>query len=492
MHNHLAHPELPPGPRGSHLYHLYRWMKNTRGFLEETHREFGDVFTIRTFAARPIVCFSDPAVAREMMRETGKKLGHGNEVVQATLGTDNVLLKNGEPHLHARRRLMPAFTGAPLFALGPTMKEAAEEAIDGLATGPEVRMTSWARRVTLSVMQRSLFGMTDGPGYRAMADDVLQLAEEGQKPLSFMLAQVAPASMLERIIRGRIRPDGTRIPDPVYLRPALGNPLIRANRRMVDRILEHVRGVREGRIEVPENSMLANLLRISEAQGEPLTNLELANDLITLLVAGHDTTAVSFSTLLQTLAHHPEVVTGLRRELAENGGLSAMSAETVGRLPYLDAVVRESMRLTPIAPGMPRTTLEPITLGGLELPAGVTVLALTFTVHRDERVWDDAMRFDPGRMMNDRVKPETWYPFGGGYRRCVGAYLATLELKILLAAFVERVSFEAAAGADPLGYGDTGILTGPRDEGPMRIISVEPRGSVIPTRPAQPSSSLAL
>lgn len=491
MHDHRAFPDLPPGPRGSSIRLLLRWMSDTRGLFEQAHREFGDVFTLRAFGSRPAVCFASPDAAREVLRASSAVLGHANDVTQATLGKHSVLMKNGDVHALARRRLMPALTGEALASYGPTLKEVAEAGVSRLEPGERVPILPWSRRVTLEIMMRCLFGMEGGAHAEGLVEDVLALAEQGQRPASFTLSQIAPPDRLEALTRGRFDADGRRLPDPWWVRPLARHPLVQANRRMQDRMLAHVRGVRAGTLAVPETSMLAMLLRLAERQGAELTDLELATDLITLLVAGHDTTAVSFAWIVLALARHPDSLETLRRELAEHGGLAAADADVLGRLPYLDAVIKESMRLTPIAPALPRTTLAPCTIAGVDLPAGVSVLPLTFAVQRDEALWKDALRFDPSRHLGARVRPEAAFPFGGGYRRCVGAYFATLELKYVLAAFVERVAFEEGPDPVPLEPGRTGILSAPCEGAPVRIRSVAPRGRVLLPAPRQASASAA-
>jgi len=259
---------------------------------------------------------------------------------------------------------------------------------------------------------------------------------------------------------------------------------------MQDRLVAYVCAVRAGEIEVPPSSVLALLLAEGERRGVQVSNLELATTLITLLAAGHDTTAVSFTWALQALARHPEVVARVRGELEEAGGFAAQTAASISALPYLNAVIKESMRLTPIAVGAPRTTLQPVRIGGVDLPADVGVLPLTFAVQHDRRFWEDPLVFDPARMLQARSRPETLFPFGGGYRRCVGAYFASLELRYLLAAFVERVQFEAVDPTSPMRHAASGIVTAPADEGPLTILRVRPPGGTGPGRP-QRSSSLA-
>jgi cytochrome P450 len=475
MHDHRAHPRLPPGPNRFPLRNLYRWTSDMSGLLAEARRDHGDVFTLRLFGSRPMVCFATAEAAREIMRENGKKLGMANDIVQAAIGPENVPLQNGVPHGLHRRRLMPAFSGDALYALGPTMRAVIDDGLDSMPTGERVTLVPWARRVTLRVIQRCLFGMRDDAESQALADDVIRLAEEGQKPIALMLSLIVPAPALQRVTRGRLTEQGERAPERAWMRPVSRLPLVHANRRVMDRLLAHVRGVREGRIEVPDDAIIVSMLRLAEQQGTELTDLALADDLVTLLIAGHDTTAISFAWLSLLLARHPEVVRTLRYELEQAGGYASLDGTGTDQLPFLDATVRESMRLAPIAVGVGRTTLAPITIGGVDLPADVGVMALTEAAQRAPSTYEDPLRFDPARLLDRRVRPEHLFPFGGGYRRCIGAHFATLELKILIAAFVERASFEVVDVDAPLGHGTKGIITAPADDALLHIRSVRPR-----------------
>ncbi len=444
-------------------------------FLAEAREAFGDVFTVRMYGSRPTVVFANPDGVRELMRGSNARLGAAMDLVQAFAGSDNLLLQNGEPHALHRRRLMPALMGDALTAHEPTMKSAIEEGIDELPRGQRVPLVPWARSVTLSVIQQCLFGMRDGEEYRALADDVIYAAEQSLQPLPVMAGFVVSPSILRPLSIGRFASDGSRAPDPFLLRGLVRHPVIAANRRVRDRLFAHVRGVREGRIEVEPSSMLAVLLRLAEKQGAELDDRSLVDDLITLLIGGHDTTAVSFAWLVLLLGRHPEVLAELRRELANEGGFASLEPERLGKLRYLDATIRESMRLHPIGAGFGRTTLEPTTVAGIDLPAGVVAFALSEGVHRDESRFPDPLRFDPAHMLDRRLGLDDWFPFGGGYRRCLGAFFATLELKFLLAAFVERVSFEAVHQDGPVGLGTKSMVIAPVDDALVRIHAIRPR-----------------
>jgi len=488
MHDHLAHPHLPPGPNRWPLRNLYRWSSDVRRLFEDSRRDFGDVFTLRFYGCRPMVCFASAEATRDILRDDGGKLGNANDSVQAVLGPENVPFRNGPPHLLHRRRLMPALTGEALFAHGATMREVIDEGIDRLAVGDRVAIVPWAGRVSLAVIQRCLFGMRDGAASRALADDVMRLAAEGLKPSAVMASLVFPPDVMLRVTRGVLSTDGKRLADPWWMRPMLSSPLVSGNRRLIDRLLGHVRAAREGTIDLPETSMLAVLLRLAEQQNTELTELTeltdvaLCDDLITLLLAGHDTTAISFAWLALLLARHPNVTRAIRRELAEAGGQRALTAEQIMELPYLDATVRESMRLTPIAVGVGRTTLAPIRIAGVDLPEGVVVMGMSGTGHFDPSIYADASRFDPAHMLDRRVRPEHWFPFGGGYRRCVGASFAMLELKLLVAAFTDRVSFEAVDDDGELGGGTVGLVSQPLDRGLVRIDSIGPATRIVTDR----------
>lgn len=465
---------------------LYHWLGDSRAFYAQQRALHGDVFTIRPFGVVPSVVFAHPAAVREILQVTPGTFGHANDLAQISVGTDSVILRNGDPHRLARRRLMPSFLGAPLHALGPRMLEATDEAIDALSPGEQVDFLWLGRRLTLHIIFRTLFGVGASGRYDALFREVLTLAEGAQDPFAMMAATVLPPGLLAAVTRGSHDGEGRRRRDPAWVVPLRSGSMVRANRRVRDMLLAHVRDVRAGRVEALPDSVFAQILRRADASDGPaLGDDELVSELLTLLLAGHDTTAIALSWALRLLLHHESTWAALcnevARSVAEHG---ALDVSAVDRLPYLDAAVRESMRLQPIVPAIARRALVDTVIAGVRIPAGVMVQALTTGGQHDEDLWPDARAFRPERMLDTSARPEALLPFGGGYRRCVGAAFATLELKLILARLAQRTELRLLLSEAPV-PGRSGILAQPHGGAPVLVTARHPRE----TRSARPAHS---
>jgi cytochrome P450 len=190
--------------------------------------------------------------------------------------------------------------------------------------------------------------------------------------------------------------------------------------------------------------VLSLLLEARDEQGTPMRDEELLDEMFTLLMAGHETTATSLAWVLWHLLRHPHALAKLRDEIARVTGGGDVEAEHFPRLEYLDAVIKESMRLTPVATMVSRRLRDPSRIGGLDLPAGTSVGANIYMAHRRPETWRDPERFDPDRFVGARPSPYTFFPFGGGVRRCLGAAIATYEMKTVLTELVTRVDLRIA------------------------------------------------
>jgi cytochrome P450 len=188
------------------------------------------------------------------------------------------------------------------------------------------------------------------------------------------------------------------------------------------------------------------LVEARDENGEPMGEDELVDEMFTLLMAGHETTATSLAWIVWHLLNHPEAMETLRREIADVTGGGPLEAQHLPRLEYLDAVIKESMRLTPVATMVARRLHAPARIGGIDLPAGTSVGANIYMAHRRPDVWPDPERFDPTRFAGARPNPFTFFPFGGGVRRCLGAAMATFEIKTVLPEIVSRVDLRLAPG----------------------------------------------
>jgi len=177
-----------------------------------------------------------------------------------------------------------------------------------------------------------------------------------------------------------------------------------------------------------------------------MTDAELIDEMFTLLMAGHETTATSLAWVFHHVLDRPDVLAKLRAELGRVVGDGPVEAQHVPQLEYLDAVLKESQRLTPVATNVIRRLTGPMRIAGRDLPAGITVSACIYATHRRPDLWPEPERFDPERFVGARPAPYTFFPFGGGIRRCIGAAFATYEMKIVLAQVLSRVELGSAPG----------------------------------------------
>ncbi|MFT5355846.1 MAG: cytochrome P450, partial [Polyangiales bacterium] len=203
-------------------------------------------------------------------------------------------------------------------------------------------------------------------------------------------------------------------------------------------LMSHIAASRRDPKLESRHDILSMLLLARDEDGEPLADDEVHDELITMLIAGHETTATALSWTMHRLTRHPDV---LRRAVAE---IDATGNDTTAPLPYLDAVIRESLRIHPVVPGVGRVLEKPFTLGGYELPPGIMIGCSIILAHTNENVWPDAESFKPERFLDHRPPPDAYFPFGGGVRRCIGEAFALFEMRVVLREILRTFTPEAS------------------------------------------------
>ncbi len=398
--------QLPPGPRlPSPLQTLGFWSRPT-AFLERGRARYGSRFTIRLLGAPPFVILSDPEDIREVFQAPPDVLhpGEGAKILEPIVGPHSVILLDEQPHLEQRRLLLPAFHGERMQRLAGLMTELAEREVAEWPRGETLELHPRLQRLTLEIILRAVFGLERGAQLeelRAILTEVLGFAES---PLS--LLPPPPRALARFGPNGRVTRLGARADELIYA------------------LIEERRGA-EGESEGED--VLALLLDARHEDGSPMSPRELRDELVTALVAGHETTASQLAWALERLAHEPAIVARLHAELG--GG--------DGEEEYLTATINEVMRLRPVLPNPePRLVKQPVTIGGVTYPPGVALIASAYLVHHDPELYPDPYAFRPERFLeSEGGSPPgtyTWIPFGGGRRRCLGASFATLEMKLVL------------------------------------------------------------
>lgn len=410
---------LPPGPKGPRALVAARFLLSGPGYLDRLRERYGDVFTIRFNTGRTSVIAGDPAIAKEVFQASPDDLhaGAGNVILKPVLGSRSVLLLDGPEHLRQRRLMLPPFHGERMRAYGEAMTEIAERHVDRFPVGTAFPVHPTMQAITLEIILRTVFGVADAARSARLGEALKALLDSTDHPLRLIGLQFDDST------RPRPRSPWGRV--YALLRPA--------DELVYDEIRRHRES---GAAPEERDDILSLLMSARDEDGNALTDKELRDELMTLLVAGHETTATALAWTLERLVRHPDVLARLREEAAEGGH------------EYLDAVIRETLRLRPVVPGVVRMLQRPMTIGGMDLPEGVIIAPSIYLIHRRPDVYPDPHAFKPERFLGDEV-PGTyeWLPFGGSIRRCLGASFALYEMRIVLQTILRRAALETTSEA---------------------------------------------
>jgi cytochrome P450 len=437
---------LPPGPTGPSALVAARFLLRGPRFLEACSERYGPVFTIRLNTGRTVVIAGDPAIAKEVFQGGGDDLhaGAGNVILKPILGARSVLLLDGPEHLRQRRLLLPPFHGERMRAYAETMREVAERHVSSWPVGRSFSVHPTMQAITLEIILRTVFGVDEPARIERLAAPMKRLLNSTDQPLRLLLLQLT-------------RSQGAKPRSPWGRVYGLMAP--------VDALIHEQIAERRGESDPahPRDDILSLLLAARDEDGNALTDAELRDELMTLLLAGHETTATALAWSIERLVRTPRVLKRLREEV--EGGEST---------EYLDATIKEALRLRPVVPGVIRQLQRPLTIGGMELPAGLNVAPSIYLIHRRSDVYPDPHAFRPERFLGDDA-PSTyeWLPFGGGIRRCLGASFALYEMRVVLETVLRRATLETTDEAsEPIKR--RFVTFTPRDGGRVRVTQLAP------------------
>ena len=388
--------DLPPGPRAPAAWQTVAWTMRPAAFLRGVHDRFGDPVTIRTYwTDEAMVLFSSPDAVREvfLLDPAIAPAGQSWEFLRPFAGPHSILVLDGEEHLRERRLIQTPFHGERMRGFAPTVAELARRELD--TWSGRVNTLERMRHLTLETILRVVFGARDD-------EDVARLRDAVHGALGTVRSM--PRMLAMALVQRDLGP-----------RSPWGRFRLAVDR--FDALLLDV--VARLRAQPGGDSVLALLLEQRDEDGNSPTDRHLRDQLVALLVAGHDTSAASLAWAFERLARHPAVHARLRD----------------GDPAYLDAVVKEVLRVRPALTIAPRRLLEPVRIAGRQLPAGVHVAACLWLAMRREDLWPQAAAFRPERWL-DGPPPNltSWIPFGGGVRRCAGARFAEMEMREVLRA----------------------------------------------------------
>jgi cytochrome P450 len=406
-----TNPRLPPGPRLPSAVQSVRLSRNPIGFFVDARRRYGDVFTASFVGFHKLVYVADPGLVKEIFAGDPARFHAGEAnatVLEPALGPHSVLTLDDDEHLRQRKLLLPPFHGEAIRRYGDVIRRVAERDIETWPVGEPFALRPHTQAITLEVILRTVFGVTDPDRLERARRVVDEFATRSDLILliPFLRRDFGRFSPWARFQRARAALDEL-IYEEIALRRAKPDP--------------------ESRDDV-----LSLLLRARHDDGSPMSDAELRDELATVIGAGHETTATALAWAMERLLRTPRVLGRLRKSI------------DAGEDEYLDATIKETLRSRPVLSDVARKLTAPTRIGAYVIPAGWIVLPGILAIHYRDDLFSDPHEFRPERFLEGEGGGLSWIPFGGGVRRCVGAAFAQYEMRIVLRAIIEHADLRPA------------------------------------------------
>ncbi len=432
---------LPPEPKSSPLVQTLRWAFRPLPFMQDCRERYGESFSVRFLGfERPMVMISDPAAIKALYTDRAHGLPPGrNIVLEPVLGSKSVLLLEGTEHLARRRVMLPPFHGERMRAYEPVVEEIVGAEIDSWPLEREFPVHSRMQAITLEVILQVVFGVSEGPRLDRLREMLATVLNETASPTAQLVGLAT-------------RRFGGRGPWARF-----EGQLKAVDELLLAEIAEH----RERPDLEQRDDVLSMLIQARFEDGEAMSDTELRDQLMTLLLAGHETTATALAWAFDLLLRHPEPLRRLRESLE------------AGEDEYLRATISETLRLRPVVPLAGRRLATELEADGLTLPAGTDVTPAIWLAHTRADVYPEPFAFRPERFLDDAPDTYAWIPFGGGVRRCLGASFAEFEMRIVLREVLTRCELRKASPL-PEKTGRRNITLSPRDGTPVVVTARRP------------------
>jgi cytochrome P450 family 135 len=403
---------LPPGPRIPAPLQTFGLVARPVPFFERCRQRYGQTFTLRILRAGEMVFISDPpSLKRLFAADRHNTIAPGrNVVLEPVMGPRSVLLLEGDDHLRRRKLMLPPFHGERMRAYEGVMARTAERAVEGWPVGRPFRIHASMQAITLDVILTAVFGVEDDVRREALRDRLTEVLATARSPFALGMT-VEQARFLPRF-RHTAR----------MLEEANEMMFAEISDRRADAALES------------RDDILSMLLAARFEDGSAMSDAEVRDQLMTLLLAGHETTATALAWAFDLLFRAPDKLDRLRDEVAAADGHE-----------YVDAVVKETLRIRPVVPFVGRRLKEPTELGGYDLPAETDVMPAIYLAHTRRDVYPDPYEFRPERFLDGSPETFAWIPFGGGTRRCIGAAFAEFEMRVVLTTILRRTTLRPAS-----------------------------------------------
>ncbi len=435
---------LPPGP-SSALWQTIQYTRDAYGWLYRMRDTYGDIFICRMMNGTAVVVGSPAGAQAIFGADPDTFVPFAADAIKPLIGSNSILFLTGQRHRRERRLLTPPFHGERMRAYGEIIRNATLGATSHWVAGTPMAFQATSQAISLEVIIRAVFGIEEQGRVDETRNKIIRFADQLNPALLFF-------PFLQRKFGGY-------------------GPWARFE-RVKKEVMALLQGEIDGRRRAtdPGSDILSLMLAARHEDGTAMSDEELRDELVTLVFAGHETTGIALAWAIYWLLRNPECMNRLLDEIDSLG--QDPSPEALARLPYLDGVVHETLRLHPIVPDIPRQLVRPFELEGYQLPVGMGVVVATTLLHARPDIYPEPERFKPERYLDRKFSPFEYTPFGGGARRCIGSAFAVYEMKIVLGTILSRHRL-VLVERDEVRPGRRNLVLGP--ESGVRVMLIGPR-----------------
>ncbi len=416
--------QLPNCITTPHWWQLMNWIADPIEFQNKYSQKYGDIFTMHLSGLGFSVIISNPKAIQELFSQDSKfDIGRANELAEPLIGKNSLMMMDGSRHRRERKLLMPAFHGEKIQAYAKQIVDITENIAGKWQVGESFIVRSTMQKISLEIILQVVFGLSEGKRYEQLKPLLTDWLDMTDSPLR--------SSML--FLK--------------FLQKDWGNwtpwGKMRQRQRQVYDLLQAEIEDKRTKKDNTGNDVLSLMMAVQDENGQAMSDDELKDELLTMLFAGHETTATTLSWAFYQIYQNPNIIEKLQIEL-ENLGENPNLLE-IAKLPYLSAICQETLRMYPVLPVLfPRIALAPIKIAGYQFDAETTFMPSVYLVHYREDLYPEPEKFKPERFLERQYSASEYFPFGGGSRRCLGYALAQLEMKLVLATVISKYQLACA------------------------------------------------
>lgn len=417
--------QLPNSITSPAWWQLINWIGDPIGFQRKCSQKYGDIFSMHLSGIGSYVIIGNPQAVQEIFNQDAKfDIGRGNELAKPLLGQNSLMLMDGDRHRRERKLLMPPFHGERLQTYAHQICSITDQIANQWQIGKPFIARSAMQKISLEVILKIVFGLSEGERYQQLKPLLTTWLDMTDSPLR--------SSML--FLRFLQKDWGSWTP--------WGR--MKQRQRAVHSLLQaEITEKRTKQDEQMGSDVLSLMMAARDENGQAMSDPELKDELLTILFAGHETTATTLAWAFYQIHQHPDILEKLQHELDSLG--DNPNPMEIAHLPYLTAVCQETLRMYPVIPILfPRITKSAVKIGGYEYDAETTVMPSIYLVHYREDLYPNAEQFKPERFLHRQYSAWEYLPFGGGSRRCLGHALAMLEMKLVLARILSKYQLALA------------------------------------------------